>query len=313
MSEVRVPHHNLPRTLLQLSGQVMAASGGIGSVEVLATLGAVRDQSDKWIVKSRGGAPALVVMLAPAAFPDVVQAATARAAAVRAGLPSWSAAAVLVPLCSGYCDGRSFAITRYRRPVGGRDWPARWRRWQVRPQVFRWLREITHQTQAAAADNEVAANWELPLHRLATGEHVSSGVRACAREALTLLLCGQWRPLHVLAHNDLWQGNVLLGAPGQPGPGFSVIDWGAAQVRGYPAYDLVRAAMSFRLTSLQLAHELSRHAEILCCAPSMMQYHLCAALAHLGEHRGEWPARCFAAAAHSAIDCLEQGSRFLLR
>jgi aminoglycoside phosphotransferase (APT) family kinase protein len=219
-----------------------------------------------------------------------------------------AAAAVVVPLHVGLCGGISFAITPYMRPVAGRGIRARWHRFRLRQKILSWLREVTQDTARAPEAEAVSTDFSDPLHHLAESDFLPDKVRSHARSALSDLESGRWKPVHVAAHNDLWAGNMLIAPDNATGPGFGVIDWGAARSEGHAVYDLVRVAMSLNITRTQFVKELAAHAKILDCDIAQMQHHLVSALAYLGDHRGEWPAERFAEMAKACVDYLESAS-----
>jgi aminoglycoside phosphotransferase (APT) family kinase protein len=98
----------------------------------------------------------------------------------------------------------------------------------------------------------------------------------------------------VLAHNDLWRGNVLLD-PALPWPAaaragrFAIIDWAGAETSGYPLYDLIRLAQSVALRGKALADELSLHCRIVGGTLDDARPYLAAALGNLGLHLGQVP------------------------
>ena len=88
---------------------------------------------------------------------------------------------------------------------------------------------------------------------------------------------GEWQPQFVLAHNDLWLGNVLHAPAGGKYP-FAIIDWLGASTRGYAIYDLVRLAQSTGLARNAIAVELESHRALLECRREQLQFYLLAAL-----------------------------------
>jgi aminoglycoside phosphotransferase (APT) family kinase protein len=186
---------------------------------------------------------------------------------------------------------------------------ARWHRWRLRRPVFSWLRDVTSLTAKTPNAEEVVTDFSDPLHHLADSDFLPDNVRSEAREALDELAAGRWKPMQVAAHNDLWSGNLLVApAGGKGGPGFAVIDWGASRSEGHAVYDLVRLAMSLRLSRAEFLEELNAHARILGCDVTQMRHHLVAALAYLGDHRGEWPAQQFAEMAKTCVDYVGSAS-----
>jgi hypothetical protein len=297
----------LPSEIASAVEPLMGAQGGIGSVEFLPLPRLVADSAEKAIVFTPEARPALVVMIAPPAYPDAVRDAYACAAAARLALGEGAiGSAVQVALCEGVTEGRSFAVVPYLTPMGRGRLRRRWDRLRLRGPVLAWLREVTRRTVVILPEAAVPDSVAKPLRGLAGMEVVGERVRAAARDSLRALDSGHWQPRWVLAHNDFWLGNFLFRRPEAAGmPGFAVIDWGASQVRGYPLYDFLSFANSVDLSSGALRRRLGEYCSALGCAPAEARFHLMAALAALSTRLGEWPVRRFAATAERLLFRLE--------
>jgi hypothetical protein len=131
------------------------------------------------------------------------------------------------------------------------------------------------------------------LRHIAAHQRLGPAIRNGAAQATERLDCGQWTPMHALAHNDLWKGNILLD-PKSPWRGaafgrFAIIDWLGASVAGYPIYDLIRLAQSFKVSQRTLDREVRLHCSILGCELVDAGGYLAAALGNLGLHLEEFP------------------------
>jgi hypothetical protein len=293
----------LPSQIESAVQALMSTRGGMGGIELLALPQLVPDRVDKAIVFTPQAQPTLVVMMAPAAYPDCVRAAFERAAAARLALGEGSTGAVVqVAICQGTFDGRSFAIVPYLTPMGRGRLRRRWDQFRLHGPVFAWLRDITRQTVVVPAQDAQAESFRTPLLSLSRLEAAGEPVCAAARGSLRALEGGQWEPRWVLAHNDLWLGNCLR-RPADPAsnPPFAVIDWGASQVRGHPAYDFLAFANSINLAARPLRRELRAYCAALGCEPSQFRHHLLAALGALSVALGEWPVARFAATANKLV------------
>jgi hypothetical protein len=223
-------------------------------------------------------------------------AAQAAASAIQAAdrLGSELGASVLTPLHIGDCDGATYTVTAFCRPLSTNRWVARWQRWQLASPVLDWLQAVTRHTAVPADAARTEALFARPLEALAENRIVDPSVRAGAAAARNALATGRWRPRTVLAHNDLWAGNLLRRA--QPGKGtpFYVIDWAGARSEGHGIYDLVRIAMSMGVSSGRLRQAVAAHCEVLECEPAMASHYLASALGQLSLNLGEWPPAQFA-------------------
>lgn len=300
----------LPAEIESALEPLMSEHGGIGSVELLAMPRLVADYVEKAIVFTTAARPALLVMIAPPAYPDAVRDAFARAAAARSALgDSRAAASVQVALHQGMTDRQSFAVVPYLTPMGRGRLRRRWDRWRLRGPVFEWLEEVTRRTVAAVPETAYETGFLAPLAALSRMPQLDQRVREGAGASRRALEAGRWRPRWVLAHNDLWLGNLLFRPRPPPGtPGFAVIDWGASRSRGQPAYDFFSFANSVNLKPSPLRRRLAAYCEALGCAPSEVRHHLLAALAAHATSLGEWPVERFAATAQRLFDLADSAS-----
>jgi hypothetical protein len=298
---------NLPFEIEVAVQKLMAAHGGIGSVAFLEMPRLVPDYVDKAIVFTPRAKPALLVMIAPPAYPDCVRDAFQRADAARRALGEGTAgAAVQVALARGVAQGQSYAVVPYLTPTGRGRFRRRWDGLRLRAPALEWLRDITRRTAQTPPEKAQLDAFMTPLLSLSQMEAVGERVREAARDSLRALEAGRWQPRWVLAHNDLWLGNFLRRRSDAAGiPGFAVIDWGASQVRGYPVYDLLAFAPSVGLSTAALRRELRDYCAALGCEPGDAKHHLMAALGGLSLALGEWPVERFAATAQHRLGLVE--------
>jgi hypothetical protein len=284
----------LPADILATLDQLLRDRGGLGQVSAVALRRLVEDHCDKFIVFSRGGHPIAFVVLSPPEYPQVAARAAASAIQASERLGSELGATVLTPLHVGESGGASYTVTAFCRPLSANRWVARWQRWRLAPAVLEWLHAVARHTATPADDAQTDQLFARPLEALAAHAAVDAEVRAGAAEARDALASGRWRPRTVLAHNDLWAGNLLRREhPGNATP-FFVIDWAGALAEGHGVYDLVRVSMSMGVPSWRFRQAVARHCESLGCEPSMANHYLASALGHLSLNLGEWPPAQFA-------------------
>ncbi|MCE9660679.1 MAG: aminoglycoside phosphotransferase family protein [Burkholderiales bacterium] len=297
----------LPEEIESAVESLMEPHGGIGGVEFLALPRLVPDHVEKAVVFTPEARPALLVMIAPAAYPDCVRDAFGRAEAARLALGGTIGEAVQVALCKGFAASQSFAVVPYLRPRGSGRLRQRWERLRLRGPVLAWLREATRRTVSVPPEGALADGFVEPLRALCAHAAVGEQVRSAARASLGALEAGRWQPRWVLAHNDLWIGNLLRRPSVRDGaPAFAVIDWGGSRVRGYPMYDLLTMATSIRLPTASLRRELRQHSALLGCEPAHAKDHLLAALGALALDLGEWPVERFAATARQFVSLMDE-------
>jgi aminoglycoside phosphotransferase (APT) family kinase protein len=229
-----------------------------------------------------------VLQISPAALPDVVKQACTKAKAFANAVGLSLASAMLLPIAEGRHQGRSFAILPYRRSFSRNKIAWRIQRGMISPAVLDWLAGLAGRADVRNDNASDTAVYRDNFRALISQEGVNENVRKAAEIALDRLERQELEPRICPMHGDLWLGNILRAPPGFTYP-FSVIDWGGSSVRGYPAFDLVRLASSYRLGPGRLARELVRHADAIGCSTVDTHSHLLAALGHFTIHRGEMP------------------------
>src|SRR5262249_22523234 len=112
--------------------------------------------------------------------------------------------------------------------------------------------------------------------------------RDAVANAIRQLDAQQWKPKFVLAHNDLWIGNILRDPNNARFP-FVIIDWLGSAIHGFVMFDLVRIAESSGLTKYELTSEVNAHCQILDCTREQAGYYLLAALGHVALTLEDFP------------------------
>ena len=116
------------------------------------------------------------------------------------------------------------------------------------------------------------------------------------------LTAGVWVPRSVLAHNDLWKGNVLLPRPrsnmARSRHRFVLIDWAASDTRGFAFYDSLRAGLSLSVPKVAMRRALLHHCRVLQSDPQDAHSYLLAALADLDRNRECFPEDRYLVLAH---------------
>jgi hypothetical protein len=299
------PGETLPADAIDALHEVMASRGGVGSVVPMDQVKLVADHAAKFLVTDASGSSAAVVIVSPPSDPEAAQRAQERASQARAELGDTLGSCVLMPWHVGRAEGLTFSISAYGRPLWGA-----WSRWRVGPEALRWLEAATRKTGRPIVGPDDAVRVAEALRRLAAHPVLSARSRLAASRSVAALVAGEWLPRQVLAHFDLWSGNLLWAPRGHESPWpFAIIDWGGSRTDGFAAYDLIRLAESLRLRPSALARQLALHGAVLGCLPAHMRHHLMAALAQLADHLGEWPPASFGATADACLDRLDRALR----
>jgi hypothetical protein len=254
---------------------------------------AVADASAKLLIEARGGRPEAVLMLSSPAAPGAVARDMEGAREALELLGPGVGSVVLEPLLRGEYESQSYAVLPWQRALARNLWRWRAQKYLLAPRLLRWLRDVTRTTQRELEETRLEARVRQPLQGLVEDERFPDGMRGDAEIALLRLAAGRWRPKVVLAHDDLWKGNILLprdrSARNATAYGFHVIDWGGLQRSGFPYSDLVRVTTSPALPLGWVRREVGVHASLLGCSEEDALSYLLAGIADLAGRLDQMP------------------------
>ncbi|MEM9215067.1 MAG: hypothetical protein AAGD25_12060 [Cyanobacteria bacterium P01_F01_bin.150] len=268
------------------------------SISLLCAAKPVLDDVTKLIVKDQRDRPSAVILCSPPAYPHIVATYMERTQQASKVLGPTLDHVVVAPLHQGTVNGLSYTVLPYHQPLESSKLKWYWQRFRLGPEMFQLLQQITATTCQAAGEEQVKNNFVKPLNYLIQLEECPDSCRNLAKKALASLSDKSWQPHHVLMHNDLWKGNVLLSREqNRSGKNwqnrFVLIDWSGSTTQGYGIYDLIRLAGSMQLSATSLRHQLEAHCKVLNCTMEQAEYHLVTALGYLAVHLENFPMNRF--------------------
>jgi aminoglycoside phosphotransferase (APT) family kinase protein len=288
---------------------------GDQQISLLSQNTAVTDGTTVLAMTNNAGHVKFVILCSPASAQDSVKRAMERARKAKELLSANDSAHILSPLFEGNVAGASFAVLPFCKSLSESPWIWWPQRILLRNAILDWLACLAETTTRNLAPGTSDQAFMAQLQRMASLNTLNDAVRQAAEIAAKRLESGQWAPRHGLMHGDLWKGNILLKPAdnvvdvGRWPNRFAVIDWGGAENNGYPIYDLVRFAISFRLSAGRLRKEVSRHCRILECEISDAMPYLLAALGFIANNLGQFPLARFTNMAESCFNTLRGTSQ----
>ena len=249
----------------------------------------------KFFVSQKNGRNNGVLIVANRRHPDVVAKAVKKTLEAGKTAGPDAGRAVMQPIISGAFEHRSYAIWPRHKPLSRNRLLRAIQNRRLRPQVFSWLREVTrHSAAQVSAMDEMSKKYRAPLEFLINDSATSSEVRARASNALRAFQSGAWPAVTILQHSDFWLGNILLprtnfGQSDGKRIRFYVIDWGGAELAGYPFFDLARYCISSGVPVPAARREVLRQSKILNCEPETASFYALCALGAIGLKPGFFP------------------------
>lgn len=253
--------------------------------------GKLRDSKAVFVSKE---APGLVVIVSPDEFPGVVAEECHKAAEMRSFLGELGAP-ILEPMDTGHIDRSTYAVMPYRRPLSQRRILGRLDLLRVQRHVCEWLVRVA-QRHGAEAD---VSRYRSAFSALALMAPPDGPTAARLAAAERHLQSGRFLARSMPMHGDLWKANVLRGGNGSTP--FILIDWAGSAKDGFPIFDLIRAAQTFRLTPKALYAQLQLHRAALRCQLEDIPLYLLGALGHCAARLGEMSPAHFLAMADDCV------------
>lgn len=206
-------------------------------------------------------------------------------------------AVLLSPIVSGDIEEIEYSVWPYCNPLGsGLGFIRRKiQLFKFRPLILNWLRNVNEYSRSIASEQEKCDDFIRPMQRLVRNKNISTRIRGEIEWQISCLQDRRWAPYFILAHNDLWEGNLLVNKYNVKNTyhGLTIIDWAGGSYRSFAIYDLVRISMSLKVSRSVFSDELLSHCAILHCDKKNAMGYLLASFAYLAENLDEFPADRF--------------------
>ena len=253
----------------------------------------VTDSADVFTVKSRARRADCIILVSNAEYPDAVNDAVGRAQKVADSLLPALRENVLLPLCADYYENKSFAIYQKLVPFSKNKFVCKFQKLTFEHEVYEWLSNVAKATKAPIQDTALLeSRFVAPLKYVVNEPGLSEGLRAGAGRAIGLLDRGEFAPVCIVEHGDFWLGNILLEGHWpllKRSRHFAVIDWGAANVCGYPFVDLLRFYESTSNDMEKIKRYTAHYCETSKIPVGDIVHYTLAAIGWLGLHRNQFP------------------------
>lgn len=189
--------------------------------------------------------------------------------------------AILPPLLWGEIDGRTFAVWECQKPFPTGRMGTRLARFLYGPRILNWSLDLCINTVRPAID--VQEQYENPLLAVEANQNWPSEMRRDAE--LGLRSIGEWRPMQCVQHGDFWIGNVLRSKRGR----ISVVDWGGANMNGYPVADMAQMLTSLNSRRNVKKHYMNELGSVLECHGRDLVFYVLSAIGKLGKNLEYFP------------------------
>lgn len=269
------------------------------------------DASFKAIFKNADGEPKLFLLCSNSLNPDLIarNVAKARDAKELLGVPLGDT--IQMPLKEDRFEGLTWALFTLNQPLSNDPWRWRWEKARLAWPVTTWLTNVVRKSKRPIPDHDLAQTAIAPLNAFAENEGFAMDFRKQANLAIKRIESGSWQPQTILAHNDLWKGNVMLPGPDDPGNNatkFTIIDWAGSSTGGFAFFDLMKLARSFKFPGLFTKQIIRKQCAVLECAEKDIMGYLLAALGALGMNLENFPPRIYV---QMASECIEDLHRII--
>ena len=253
--------------------------------QALKTEALVSDATLKILVYTSGNKqPKAFVLVSPVTKPNAIKSGHMKLCGLANNVGTRLAQNLLMPLELGECDGLSYSISAYHRPLHSAFLFRQMDNWRVSASLVNWVIDVAKATKVNACVAEIETQFTQPLMALSRANGVRQAYKNVIGEAIEAINNGAWQPYFVSAHNDLWRGNVLNSNATK----FVLIDCDGVTLKGHAFYDLVRVAGSFNLSKAKFQVDLQRYCDVMQCSKQQAKYYLISAFAFLYANLGDW-------------------------
>ena len=269
------------------------------------------DASFKAILKNSTGQPRLFLLCSNSLNPDLIarNVAKAREAKELLGVPLGNP--IQMPLKEDRFEGLTWALFTLNQPLSNDPWRWRWEKARLAWPVTTWLTHVIRKSKMPILEPDMTQTAIAPLKAFAENEGFAMDFRQQANLAIKRIESGIWKPQTILAHNDLWKGNIMLpgsDAQNETSSKFRVIDWAGSSTKGFAFFDLMKLARSFKFPGLFTKQILRKQCAVLECGQEDIMGYLLTALGALGMNLENFPPRIYV---QMATECIEDLNRII--
>jgi len=288
----------------------LSGVGGFSYAEVLDGDITVSDATTKIYVYNKSNVKVAFLLCGYSQYSDINRRHLLNNQNFKSQLSKDSGSVFLEPFLVGYVAGIDYTIWPICEPLGSNTnfFLRKIQEFKYQPLVLKWLRTVNKESQVLASDSEVINDFIIPLQELFERDGVQKKLKEEIKCQINNLQDCSWRPLFVLAHNDFWEGNVLIDPKSMDNKykGLTIIDWAGGSYRGFAIFDLVRMALSLGLSKSAFQNELQLHCKILSCDKRQAMGYLLASFAFLSNNLGEFPEERFLQLLHKCFNYLDK-------
>ncbi len=213
---------------------------------------------------------------------------------------------LLKPIMSGEVEGVCFVVWPYCKALSNHLILHRLQSLRLKSRVLSWLRKMNEESRRRLNSSEADKHFISLLKRFGARNDLDDNVKDAINIQVQSLENGSWHPYFVLAHNDLWIGNVLFKKNNKYN-GLTIIDWASTRrKKGFAIYDLVRLSMILKLSKREFVSEIEMHCQILHCEVKNSMGYLLASLAYLAENLDQFAEDRFLNLVHKSFNYLDE-------
>jgi hypothetical protein len=227
-------------------------------------------------------------------YPNFVEDAVKKAEKISTLVPPNTSKSILLPSFSGYYGEQSFSAFPMLDNISQNRLCRAGQKYLLKNGVNEWIGELTKSSHRyLTGSDEINDIFIKPLLYVIGETQFSAALRNAAERTVAAINTKEFIPSCCIQHGDLWLGNILLNRDrsifNRRSYGFSVIDWGSANINGYPFIDQLRFSMSSTKSRAAYSRTLLNYASFCDISPELFLNYVCTSIGRLGLNRNEFP------------------------
>ncbi len=239
------------------------------------------DHTYVFMVTSQNGCK-YVLIISNNQYPKMVRRAIDKIQEAKSILYGWPQNVVEMPILIGDLNNNSYGLWLFRNPISKNRYIRFVQKIVLGNKVKAWLETIAAQTRKNdLSQDTINNNFIEPINALLTISKLTHLLSNDCHIVLANISSGNFKPIHVLQHSDLWHGNILISNVfrlfNPSNNGFVIIDWAGSRISGYPFFDLITLSISLNNYPAKTTRYIESMMLIFKCSRAdVLAYYLCA-------------------------------------